>query len=371
MRELVVVGHEGAVLTVQLDGRRIELHAVWLRDACSCGACRRPRSNERLVDPASIPLDLTIEAARIESDRLLVRTSDGHELTIASDWLARHLRATDRQTSPAADRVLWDASSDGPARFAARDLEQGIERREWLDVMHERGVCIVTAEPGERGLTDVAGLIGPIRSTSYGHVWTVGATIDPATEVDSERALRVHTDLPYLDSPPGVQLMAVENDGVHGGDSTFVDGFAAAEQLRTTEPDSWRLLTTIDFAYPFVRDDIEMHGRAPLIDIGRTGDDAMIRRAPDLVGSPFVSAGETPDLYDAVRLWNRLLDGGEFEQRVTVGPGEIAMWDNHRILHGRIAFRLGSSGRRVLHGCYVDKDRLRSERALSHRPRNE
>jgi gamma-butyrobetaine dioxygenase len=367
MSELHVVSHTGQVLTVEVDGRPFDLHAMWLRDACTCAECRRPTSNERLFEASVISPDIALHSARTDSRVLHVRASDGHRIRVLVSWLIDHVQTSDRRASPALGRELWDATTAGiPLTFDFDVIDLEAERRIWLELLQGRGILSFGKNRyGERDLREVAAAIGPIRQTNYGDVWTIDATIEPVTAVDSERALRVHTDLPYLDNPPGVQLMMVENHGVEGGESTFVDGFAVAEYIRATDPDAWQLLTTIDFAYPFVREDIEMHGRAPLVGLHNNGEYALVRRAPDLVGAPFVSAHDTPKLYRAVHLWNGLLDGGKFERRARIGSGNVVVWDNHRILHGRTGFRLGSRGRRVLRGCYVDADHLRNEHALA------
>lgn len=312
----------------------------------------------------TISADIRILEASIESDALHAMTSDGHAVRIPAPWLIEHVRTSDLSTNPAEGRDPWDATFTSD--LVPLDIDRDDDRRAWLDMLHTQGLSkLGPHESGEHDLRKVATSIGPVRPTNYGDVWTVDATIDPVTAVDSERALRVHTDLPYLDNPPGVQLMMVDNNGVEGGDSTFVDGFAVAEHIRTTDLEAWRLLTTIDFSYPFIRDDIEMLGRAPLIRLRSNGTYAHVSRAPDLVGVPFVSADNTSELYRAVRLWDGLLDGDRFERRVRVNPGEVVAWDNHRVLHGRTGFQLGSHGRRILWGCYVDMDFLRNEQSLA------
>lgn len=364
--DLHVVDALGAVLTVTVATQRFDLHAMWLRDACTCGECRRPASNERLVDIDSISPDLTILSAHLDNGRLTVELSDGHHAIIDSLWLRDHLASGDMSDNPAHGCLLWDATEPDVIGAWHREALNDVNAlRDWFESFGERAVASVQVHAsGEPGLRSVAELLGPIRHTNYGDVWMVDATIEPVTAVDSERSLLVHTDLPYRDNAPGIQLMMVENDGVEGGASTFVDGFAAAERLRAVDPEAWRLLTTVEFSYPFVRHDIHMRLLAPLVRLRTNGAYAEVRRAPDLVGVPRVGAVDTPALYRAVRVWNRLLDGGEFEVRHAVRPGEVIVWNNHRVLHGRTAFELGAHGRRVLFGCYVDADDFRSSHAL-------
>lgn len=364
--DLNIVNSTNQVLTVEVGSWPFELHAMWLRDACACAQCRNPSSNERLVDITTISPHIAVEGADIRDGTLLVGLSDGHLAHVDASWLVQHLSELDRSNTPAADRQLWDASTFGSIQWFDRAALGGDEpRHRWLQTLHDVGIVgAQTPERGEPAVRDVAELIGPITPTNYGIIWTVDANIAPVTAVDSERSLHVHTDLPYRDSAPGVQLMMVEGDGIAGGASTFVDGFAVAEHVRATDPLAWRLLTAIDFAYPFVRDNIEMHGRSPLIRLHSNGAYAQVRRAPDLVGVPFVEATDTPALYRAVRLWNELLDGQQFLIEHSAGHGEVIAWDNHRLLHGRTAFELGAHGRRVLYGCYVDMVDFHSTRAV-------
>lgn len=373
MGDLQIVSSTGQVLATTVDGQPFDVHAMWLRDACACDRCRRPVSNERLVDVGTIAADIAIEGADIRGEVLLVGLSDGHLVQIDADWLARHLTTSDMRSDPAAGLHLWDASDRGAILWSEYDEVRDVpaERVGWLELLSTHGIAATARhQPGEAGVREAAALIGPIRPTNYGEVWTVDASVSPATAVDSERSLQVHTDLPYRDATPGLQVMIVESDRIEGGDSTFVDGFAAAEFVRATDPGAWHLLTNIDFVYPFLRDDFAVHGRAPLIGLHTSGAYSEVRRAPDLVGVPYVEAADTPELYRAVRVWNELLDGGQFERQLTLQSTDVVVWNNHRLLHGRTAFALGAHGRRTLSGCYVDGDDLRSALALAMRTPN-
>ena len=54
--------------------------------------------------------------------------------------------------------------------------------------------------------------------------------------------------------------------------------------------------------------------------------------------------------------------------RPQLGRAEVTLvFDNHRMLHGRTAFELGASGRRILRGCYLHRDDVASRRAVLRR----
>jgi gamma-butyrobetaine dioxygenase len=76
--------------------------------------------------------------------------------------------------------------------------------------------------------------------------------------------------------------------------------------------------------------------------------------------------------YRARQLFDHRLRAPDFEIRFLLGAGELVMFDNCRLLHGRTAFD-PSQGLRHLQGCYIDLDGPRSlyrvmRRRLGHAP---
>lgn len=360
--------------TVTVDagsGSTIDLHAIWLRDSCGCSGCRRPSTNERLLDSTTIPLDITIVSIEETPVSLVVNTSDGHAAVIDRAWLRQHIRSIGRRSDPAGDVQLWTGADGNLATFRVGDLDNDDGVWRWTDAILRRGTAILHGvEPDGAGLLDVASLVGEVRASNYGVTWAIEADLAPVSAVDSERHLLVHTDLPYREVAPGIQLLLAVVVDVAGGATTLVDGYAVAEQIRSSDPEAWELLTTVEFSYPFVRDDVELVGRAPIIGLHPNGRYHQIRRAPDLVGSPFLDDhAQVPALYAALATWSSLVDDPANEVRIGLEPGDLLAFDNHRMLHGRTAFELGARGRRRLIGCYLDVEDLRSRHAVLARGR--
>lgn len=364
------VADDGRTLDIAADGGdTVSVHAMWLRDACRCPQCRRPTTGERLLDSTTIAPDITIESAADDGDTIAVAFTDGHLGRIDRRWLEHHIAMTRQArlgSDPVGVRRTWDGTTGADVEtFGRPELDTDDGRRRWLRAIVDVGVALVhDVWPTESALVDVAHLAGPIRATNYGITWRIAATVDPVSAVDSERHLQVHTDLPYRDRAPGVQLLLATVVGVDGGATTLVDGYHAAEQLRRYDERSWGLLTTTEFTFPFVRDDIEYHGRAPLIGLGADGSYDEIRRAPDLVGVPIVDVDDVPNVYAALRAWSTVLDDPVNEVRLPLAVGDLLVFDNHRVLHGRTGFELGTEGRRELIGCYVDREDVTSTLAV-------
>lgn len=371
MPHVEIIGRSDTVVSLAADGSdgrrtRVDVHAMSLRDRCTCSQCRRPSSNERLVAWSDLRPDVTIRSVEIGHDGFIVaETSDGHRSRVP---LGDLLDVPDGVRPMPRHDDIASSGRPGVARFRAGDVDTDPGLVDVVDSVLRDGVALVEGvATDEGGLRSIASRLGVVQPTNYGATWEIEATVEPATAVDSERDLAVHTDLPYRSHPPSVQLLLACVVDVAGGATTLVDGFAAADRLRADDPGAWTLLTRTELTFPFVRDDVVIDGMAPSISLDTAGRYSVIRRAPDLVGAPSCTAHDAPAVYAALRGWEQILDDPHRRSIVSLQPGELLVFDNHRMLHGRTAFELASSGRRRLIGCYLDRDDLRSARALAAR----
>lgn len=72
-----------------------------------------------------------------------------------------------------------------------------------------------------------------------------------------------------------------------------------------------------------------------------------------------VAFDEVPRLYDALRQVAQLSRDPRYEWRFPMRPGQVVVFDNQRVLHGRTAF----NGYRRLTGAYINRDDWRSRLA--------
>jgi len=362
----VSVDERGLVLTILPPNRSsISAHALWLRDRCTCATCRRSTTNERLLDQAVLDPAMVIREASLSgNDELMVVFSDGHEWTAGLAELIAQIDSG--PVGPMDGRARWPIGSFASFERASLDRDSAVLGM--LERFHTDGAVVVTGvEPDEDGLRGTAALIGQIQMTNYGPTWSFEASVDPISEVESMHMLRVHTDLPYREHPAGVQLNLAISVSSEGGASTFVDGYSMAEVLREEDERAWELLTSVHFEYPYRRSTVRLSGGGPLVGLDDQGRYGIVRRAPDLVGSPRVAAEDTEALYAAVRRWGELVDDPAHQIHVALRPGELVIFDNHRLLHGRTAFDLQPGECRHLIGCYLEMDELRNTMALLRR----
>jgi gamma-butyrobetaine dioxygenase len=355
---------DGSLRLSWADGSTQTFHAVWLRDNCPCPDCRHP-SGQRLLDSVAIPNDVALAAARAANGAVETVFADGHHSSFNVEWLRTHSLPQLRGSEPQSRLRRWDASIAAALpveRFA--DVAAGGESlRRWLSAVDALGFAILRSGPTEPGtVLRVAELFGFVRETNYGRLFDVRAHVDPRNLAYTALGLGPHTDNPYRDPTPTLQLLHCLASSAGGGESTLVDGFRVAEDLRAEEPGRFELLARTPLRFRYHDADTELEAERPVISLDARGDVRAIhfntRSAAPLRVEPELVA----PWYDAYRAFGRLLASDDYVIRFALEPGDLFIVDNLRVLHGRTAF--SEAGDRHLQGCYADRDGLRSRLAV-------
>lgn len=366
MSDAVRIVDTGRALAIEALGARF--HAVWLRDNALESDVRDPRNGQRLITLADWPADPLIIAARVEDDTLVVRFAyEAAERRWPIAWLARHVYDRDHPrepgwTGPGVTR--WDAAlaQDLPTSDFAAVSADPAARRAMLAHVARFGFVRLTGTPTEPGVPlTIAALFGHVRTTNYGAVFDVRAEASPENLAYTRLGLQAHTDNPYRDPTPGVQILASLVNAAEGGESVLIDGFSVAARLAG---EHFALLTRYParFAYAGARD-VRLEAKFPVIELGADGELRAVRFnnrsfAP-LVDVPY---DRVPAWYAALRRLNAAVEDPAFAVRFRLDPGTAIVFDNLRILHARTA--ITGAGLRHLQGCYVDRDGLFSRLAV-------
>lgn len=352
------------------DGMRFVFHPVWLRERADDDATLDPRTGQRLLEAAFLPPDLTLVAASADGDIVTVRFSDGH----AARYDLAMLRAALAQPEDLDRRLpprLWDArTKDGPPRRPLATLAgDPAALLALLDDVEVWGYARITGAPQEKnGIRAFTDLIGSIRLTNWGGVEDVKYAADAFDLTLTNRALEPHVDNPYRLTPIGYVVLHCLENSAPGGDSTVVDGFAVAERLRREDPSGYLALTEVPVYFRYQDDDAVLENVRPLIELSA---EARVRSVAWSNRTEFVQAARADILgryYAARRRFAQLLYDESMTLTFKLAPGDIAVFDNYRVLHGRRAFDAAASGGwRHLRQAYLDRDMVASRREVLRR----
>ena len=231
---------------------------------------------------------------------------------------------------------------------------------DWLRLLRDFGIAVLRGTPRTPlSVLALARLIGPVRTTNFGEHFDVVSMPDPNSNAYTALGLLCHTDLPNWEQPPDYQLLHCLQNDAQGGDSVLVDGFRAAETLRRRDPAAFRLLSEHPIDFRFQDRESDIRYRARTIGLDETGAVEEVRFNFAVMEAVSAPAQRMGALCRALRAFAAIIRDPSIECLYRLSPGELLVFDNRRVLHGRSAFD-PSTGTRHLQGCYVDRDQLLS-----------
>ncbi|MEM9630750.1 MAG: TauD/TfdA family dioxygenase [Pseudomonadota bacterium] len=350
------------------DGTSAEFPFIWLRDNCPSGF--HPQTRERQFDLTSIQFDISLTDAALENGEIILTWNGGdHVSRYDPDWLFDH-RPGIGLTDPAqVEPVLWrsDFEPGNLPRAAATDLMNNDEALlDFLVASKKTGLSIVDgmADDKDAGIA-MARRIGFLRETNFGTTFEVMSKPNPNNLAYTSHALPLHTDLANQELPPGFQFLHCLANEAEGGGSTFCDGFAIASDLGADDPEAFRLLSETPVPFRFHDTDYDIRRHHTVIDLDPFGNLQELHFNAHLAGIFDLPADKMEPYYRAYRKIMEMTRSDKYVMTTRLEGGEMVIFDNRRVLHGRAAFD-PNTGFRHLRGCYVDRGEFDSRiRVLS------
>ncbi len=365
----VAIDPSGTFLTFETATGAHRFHAIWLRDNAQDEQTRAAGNGQRLVALRDIPAETRIAAAEIAPDGALHVRFVPEDKSVRFDpaWLAAH--SYDRQAGSAARGWLpdgiepWGAGliEAVPCGDFAQLQQGGAPLRDWLGQIVSYGFAKVVNAPVEAGsLFRIVDLFGYVRETNYGRHFEVRTEVNPTNLAFTGLGLQAHTDNPYRDPVPTIQVLYCLESSAAGGENMVVDGFAAALRLREDNPEGFDLLANHCARFEYAGEaGVCLNSRRPMIELAPDGELIGIR----FNNRSFAAVTDVPfdkmeAYYAAYRRLGEIIDDTAMEVTFRLEPGEAFVVDNTRVLHARKGY--SGEGTRWLQGCYADKDGLRS-----------
>ncbi len=357
----------GHILRVSMGGADLRFHDVWLRDNAQDPATRDPGNGQRLITLAALPEDCSLCDAKVDGAQVQVTfAADEKQVVFDAAWLVQYCYDRDQDHTKGRLPVhtqAWDGglSPAVPTADLSAMQRNRAALRDWLTALRGYGFAKVTGLRTESGgLFDVVDLFGYVRETNYGRHFEVRTEVNPINLAYTGLGLQAHTDNPYRDPQPTVQVLACLENSAAGGENMVVDGFAAAQRLRDEDADGFELLSKYCARFSYTGSaGVSLHSRRPMIELSPDGELQAIRfnarSAAPLVDVPF---DMMTAYYAAYRRLSAIIDDPAMEVRFKLAPGEAFVVDNTRVLHARKGY--SGAGTRWLQGCYADRDGILS-----------
>jgi alpha-ketoglutarate-dependent taurine dioxygenase len=339
-----------------------DYHYRYLRH--HAGTDRHPTTGEPTLCSSELPddvgpLELEYDA---DADALSVAWSDGSPRALYSRARLRAL-AYGRVESTA-ERLPSDIGAFEVQASAHSEID-ALAHAVVLRVRRD-GLCVVrrpsTSAEAEAATEPLlaaferAGLA--VRTTHFGRVEDLRP--DNTTNANNDQLgyttapIELHTDQPFIASPPRYQLLQGIVAATRGGENAFVDAFLAAEWLRARDAVDHALLAETPVRFHRRQRAFESVIDSPILgyrDPARPSLDGFQVRYSYFTLAPHpLPFARMQAYYRAHDRFARLVREPANQLVARLEPGDFVLYDNHRVLHARKPFE----GPRWVRGVYFD-----------------
>jgi len=348
------------------DGKESRLYSYWLRDHCQMPTSVDADNGQRLLSVIDIPEQAYIEKAyKDEKGNVCVVFQPENHLSVFSQhWLRQNCYDLNLHFDDRSERQkhLWQKGSfkDGlPFVDYESICNDENAKLDALRLVRDVGFFVLENVPTIKGqVLKVISELGYTRETNYGAIFEVRTEVSPNNLAYTNMGLGSHTDNPYRDPVPTVQLLHCLESSTAGGDSVLVDGFKAATILRQESEEDFAILTSSWINFRFSDAKTDLRSRVPMIELNDNNEIVKVRynnRSIDTINLP---ANKIRPFYKAYRHWSEIIERDALKIKFRLSEGDLMLFDNTRIMHARTAF--SKKGKRHLQGAYTDLDGLYS-----------
>ncbi len=333
-----------------------EIHPFWLRERVSEEEFLDKGTQQRLFDPTFLDNEILIDKANISDKFLEIDFNDGVNSRLEIDKLALEFSNEDTVLK-SIPKIKWNSSLKEIKNFEYQD--NFFESKEMYNLLlsfYKYGFVIIKNIPThDNFIVKFANSIGSVRRTNFGEYFDVKSKPDPNDLAYTSLGLAPHTDNPYRNPVPCIQLLHCIESQVSGGLSTLVDGYTVTEDLKKENFDFYKILSEVKVRFKFVDKNVVLEDWSELIKLNDDKTFKQVRFSPRLDYVPMLEKEKLDLYYKARKKLSEMYNSDNYRIEFKLAPKDLMMMDNHRLLHGRTAYET-KEGNRFLQGCYIDYD---------------
>ncbi len=286
---------------LNIDSTKKEIHPFWLRERVDGEKFLDKGTQQRLFDPSSMDSEIIIEKAAINNGFIEINFNDGVSSKLNIEKIASEFSREDKVIK-SINRIKWDSNLKKIKNFEFS--ENFYESREMYDLLvsfYEYGFVIIKNVPNKNNfIVNFANSIGSVRRTNFGEYFNVVSKSDPNDLAYTTLPLSPHTDNPYRNPVPCIQLLHCIENEVKGGFSTLVDGYTVTENLKEQEPEKYKILSEVKVKFKFTDKSVILEDWSELIHLDENKNFKQVRFSPRLDYVPILEK-EKLDLYYKAR----------------------------------------------------------------------
>ncbi len=337
------------------EGYKKEIHPFWLRERVNGEQFVDKGTQQRLFDPTELDRNIKIKDLNLSKEFLEISFNDGSYAKLAIQSILKEF--SNKNDIEFIEKIKWDSRLKNLNHFNfKKNIFEEIEMHKALIDFYKYGFVIFKEVPTENNfIINFANSIGSVRRTNFGEYFDVKSKPNPNDLAYTSLPLAPHTDNPYRNPVPCIQMLHCITNEVNGGLSTLVDGYTVTEKLKKDFPEYYEILTKTKVRFQFIDENVVLENWAEMIQLDDNKKFKQVRFSPRLDFVPLMEKEKLEIYYLARNKISELYNSDEYRIEFKLMPGDLLMMDNHRLLHGRTSYN-SKDGERFLQGCYIDYD---------------
>ena len=337
------------------QGQKKEIHPFWLRERVNGESFIDEATQQRLFDPTKLEEDIKINSLNLSDQFLEITFNDGAYTKFAIQNILREF--DNENVIKKIKKIEWDSSFTNFKNFEFEDnfFNEKVMYEALIDFYKFGFVIFKDVPTKDNFIKNFANSIGSIRRTNFGEFFNVKSKPNPNDLAYTSLALAPHTDNPYRNPVPCIQMLHCIENEVSGGLSTLVDGYTVTEKLKKDFRNYYDILTEVKVRFQFIDQSVILEDWAEMIQLNEEREFKQVRFSPRLDFVPLMEKNKLELFYSARKKISELYNSDQYRVEFKLNPGDLLMMDNYRLLHGRTSYD-ANQGNRFLQGCYIDYD---------------
>ena len=354
------------ILTVLYEnGEKYQFSHIWLRDHCPQSMTNL--SQQREVETFYFKKEIIADTIETNDNNITIHWKNESHTSIfnGTDLYNLVKNTAYRYCEEPYDIKLWNKEyfTRNTLKFYDYTKIKSGDKQElynWLTAVKELGFgCIEGIDNTKEGIMEAITQVAYIRETIFGGSWDFKADGKRADTAYTNLGLGQHTDSTYsFDSP--MQVLAPLLSQCTGGETIMNDGFYAAEIIRKEDPEAFELLSTMPITGQYLEDGIFLKATRPAFLLDANGKIEQVSfnhydRAP-----MYMPPKTSEVFYRGYGRFHEIVQSDDAQLVFPIKEGQLMMFDNMRVLHGRTAFE----GPRHMAGGYLNVEDFDSKYRL-------
>jgi len=369
-KSVKVINSGKAILLSPKNGASLRFHSTWLRDNALDTKTRDKNNGQRLITVSDVPVKTYIKSASLNKKSKEITINflpKKKQVIFSTNWLKNNAYDKKQVGSKVwinPELKIW--SKNSLKRIPIINYKTAKSNKKllinWLKSLNSFGFAKITGCEKKTGtVIKIAKLFGYVRETNYGKYFDVKSKTNAINLAYTNHGLQAHTDNPYRNPVPTIQILHCIKNSTKGGETKVIDGFNAALHLKKKNKKYFDLLSKYCSRFEFKRKkNIHLKSRFPMIKLSPDRELIAIhfnnRSIAPLTDVPY---NDMLNYYKAYRKFSKIIDDPKMAIKFKLKEGDCFIVDNTRVLHARTAY--SGTGSRLLQGCYADKDGLLSK----------